>query len=86
MKHSDSNDRRCLRSEDGSLVFTLSRSPSGLYVERVRILGKGTRVVQSALLADVTSLQRWCDNDPLRFEFPLVFAMLKRDGSNLLDR
>jgi hypothetical protein len=50
----------------------------------VRVLKNGTRVVQSAVLSDGAALAQWCDKDALRFEFPLIFAMLKRDGTHLL--
>jgi hypothetical protein len=84
MQSSNDSLRRTLRSEDGSLVFHLLRLPTGLYIERVRVLKNGTRVVQSAVLSDGAALAQWCDKDALRFEFPLIFAMLKRDGTHLL--
>jgi len=63
--------------------FTLAPTPSGVFVERV-LLRDGTGcVVQSALFSDDRSFQRWCDADSVRFDYPLVYMSLKRNGEAL---
>ena len=77
---------RTVRSEDGTVAFTLLRAPMGVFVERVQLRqGKG-RVVQSTLFRDGSSFERWCDADSVRFDYPLVHVNLKRHGTTLLRR
>lgn len=72
-----------MRSDDGVVAFTLLLTPAGVFVERVQTR-KGTgRVAQSTLFADDRSFQRWCEADSVRFEYPLVYVTLKRDGDAL---
>ncbi len=75
-----------MRSEDGSVSFTLAPTPSGVFVERVQLRNGTARVVQSVLFTDDQSFQRWCDADSLRFEYPLVYVSLKRDGDAMFRR
>jgi hypothetical protein len=68
------------------VAFTLSRAPTGIFVERVQLRqGKG-RVVHSVIFTDDSSFERWCDADSVRFEYPLVHVNLKRHGTSLLRR
>jgi hypothetical protein len=82
-----SSPAEVVRSEDGTVAFTLSRAPiGGVFVERVQLRqGKG-RVVHAAIFIDHTSFERWCDADPVRFDYPLVHVNLKRHGTTLLRR
>lgn len=81
-----SSASRTVRSEDGTVAFTLFRAPIGVFVERVQLRhGKG-RVVHSILFTDDSSFERWCDADSVRFEYPLVHVHLKRHGNTLLGR
>jgi hypothetical protein len=41
-------------------------------------------VVQSALFKSAESFVHWCDADHVRFDYPLVYVSLKRDGCNVL--
>ena len=75
-----------IRSDDGSVSFTLAPAPSGVFVERVRLRNGTSRVVQSVLFTDDQSFQRWCDADSTRFEYPLVYVSLKRDGDAMFRR
>ena len=73
-----------VRSEDGTIAFTLWRAPMGVFVERVQLRrGKGI-VVHSTMFTDDRSFERWCDADTVRFEYPLVHVTLKRHGTTLL--
>ena len=73
-----------VRSEDGTIAFTLWRATTGVFVERVQLRrGRGT-VVHSTMFTDGKSFERWCDADTVRFEYPLVHVTLKRNGTTLL--
>ena len=73
-----------VRSDDGTVSFTLASTASGLFVERVQLRRGTARVVQSALFPDERSFKRWCEADPVKFEYPLVYMCLRRDGDALL--
>lgn len=69
-----------LRSDDGVIEFTLAPTAHGVFVERVQLRPGAARVVQSTLFSDEQSFRRWCDSDVVRFEYPVVYVNLKRDG------
>ena len=71
------------RGAEGSVQFFLQRINGGLYVEREEIPRHGTRTCQSLLFSDRAGFERWCNDDPARFEHPLLHARLKRDGDEL---
>lgn len=73
-----------LRSEDGAVEFRLRAAESGLFVERIEELNDKARVVQSALFRSATSFIHWCDADHVRFDYPLVYVNLKRNGCHVL--
>lgn len=75
-----------VRSEDGSVQFTLAPTPTGVFVERVQLRGGAARIVQSAVFTDDESFLRWCDADSVKFEHPLVYVNLMRDGDALFRR
>jgi hypothetical protein len=72
-----------LRSDDGIIEFTLSPTAHGVFVERVQLRPGTARTVHSTLFADEQSFERWCDADAVRFEYPVVYISLKRDGDAL---
>ena len=92
MKSSQSNPRstnsalRTLRSDDGAVSFTLARTSTGVFVERVQLRRGQGRIVLSTVFTDNKSFERWCDADSMRFDYPLVYLSLKRDGYALLRR
>ena len=67
----------------GEVRFFLQRVAGGLYVEREEIPRRGLRTQQSVQFADAEHFKRWCDNDPIRFEHPLLHVNLKRDADEL---
>lgn len=79
------NSTRTLSAEGrrGEVRFYLQRVAGGLYVEREEIPRRGLRTQQSVQFADAEHFQRWCDNDPIRFEHPLLHGNLKRDADAL---
>jgi hypothetical protein len=74
-----------VRSDDGRVSFTLAPTPSGVFVQRLQLREGTACVIQSALFSDGRSFQRWCDADSVRFDYPLVYMSLKRNGDALFD-
>lgn len=74
---------RTVASGDGSVTYTLTRTSSGLLVERVQQRFGGARIVQTALFTDAEVFHRWCAADSIRFDHPLVYANLRRAGDAL---
>ena len=71
------------KGRQGEVHFFLQRVSGGLYVEREQIPGRGLRTLQSVHFIDAVAFNRWCDNDPVRFEHPVLHVSLKRDGDEL---
>jgi hypothetical protein len=82
MKPTPTSSRR-LRSEDGVIAFSLARVATGVHVERIELRKGRARIVHSTVFADDKSFERWCDSDSVRFDYPLVYVSLKRDGNEL---
>ncbi|CAG1017430.1 hypothetical protein BURC_02080 [Burkholderiaceae bacterium] len=80
VRDSSSSVCRTLNSDDGAIEYRLTPTSSGLLVERVQRRMGSRRIVLSTLFADGDSFERWCDADSIRFECPLVYTSLKRDG------
>jgi len=64
--------------------FFLQRVAGGLYVEREDIPRLGPQTQQSVQFMAADGFREWCDNDPVRFEHPLLHIDLKRQGDELL--
>lgn len=79
----DRPDALTLRGTDGVLVVTMRWTACGLFVERVLRRPKAARVVQATLFDTAPSFQRWCDADPARFEYPLLYSKLRRVAAEL---
>lgn len=79
----DRPDALTLRSGDGVLVFTMRRAAGGLFVERVLQRPEAARVVQASVFDSLDAFQRWCEADPDRFEYPLLYSRLTRDAGEL---
>ena len=79
-----SSEPRTVRSDDGVVAFTLSRTPMGVFVERVQLRKGRGLVVHSIIFTDDSSFDRWCDADSVRFDYPLLHVTLKRHGNTLL--
>ena len=79
------HDTRILGAQDrqGELRFFLQRVAGGLYVEREEFPRRGVRTLLSLQFTNAAEFSRWCDNDPIRFEYPLLHVNLKRDGDEL---
>ena len=77
--------RRTLSAQGrrGLVRFVLQRVTGGLYVERDEIPTRGLRVIQSIAFSNADAFDRWCDDDPVRFDHPLLHTQLKRDAAAL---
>lgn len=71
------------QGDRGHLRFNLQRVTGGVYVEREEIPARGPRTIQSITFSEFESFERWCDDDPVRFEHPLLHAQVKREGAEL---
>jgi len=83
-EHEDARARTVsAEGRDGALRFVLRRVAGGLYVEREEHPRKGTRTIVSVEFADRGEFERWCDDDPCRFQSPLLHQRLRRDADQL---
>jgi hypothetical protein len=69
-----------LRTEDGALVFVLQPAASGLVVERTQRRPLGACFVQTLLFTDHDGFARWCEADAVRFDEPVLYDRLRREG------
>jgi len=74
-----------MRSDDGVVAFRLARAPAGIYVERVQEQRGRGRIVMTTIFTDDVGFRRWCDADPVRFDYPLVHVNVKRHGQAMLE-
>lgn len=76
--------RRCgAQGQQGEVHFFLQRVNGGLYVEREETPRHGIRVCQSLLFNERASFERWHEDDPIRFEHPVLYRQLQRDAEAL---
>ena len=76
-----------VRSEDGAVCCRLTSTRFGLCVERVRqYVHRNARLVHTAIFNDTERFLRWCDSDSVRFDYPVVSSMIRREGGALLSR
>ena len=69
-----------LRTEDGAVTFVLRPAASGLVVERTQRRPLGACFVQSFLFTDHEGFRRWCEADAVRFDEPVLYDRLRREG------
>jgi hypothetical protein len=67
------------------VTFRLAPDPYGLIVERIQCSPVGACLVQILLFADSAEFNRWCDSDLVRFNDPLIYDQLRREGNDYLD-
>ena len=74
-----------VKSDDGGVCFRLRPTRSGLWVQRDRWRKDNhARLVQSVVFASSDGFARWCEADSVRFDYPIVFSAIKREGGALL--
>jgi hypothetical protein len=74
-----------LRTEDGAVAFVLRGATSGLTVERTQRRPLGACLVQTLLFTSHEAFARWCEADAVRFDEPVLYDRLRREGDVLLD-
>jgi hypothetical protein len=83
-RHID-NEATCFSSATRPIRFVLRTSPVGLLIERSQSGEIGFRLMQYMVFADPATFDRWCANEPLRFEDPMLHGQLVRHGHDVLD-
>ena len=75
-----------VKSDDELVSYRLQPTQLGLCVQRERRRAREhTRLVQTAVFEDRACFLRWCEADSVRFDYPIVFAALTREGTALLE-
>ena len=74
-----------LRTEDGAIAFVLRSAASGLTVERTQRRPLGACLVQTLLFTGREAFARWCEADTVRFDEPVLYDRLRREGDVLID-
>lgn len=69
-----------------SVAFDLRPTSNGLLVERTQSRALGACLVQTMFFKDLRMFERWCDAEPTRFDDPMRFSQLRRDGHEALSR
>jgi hypothetical protein len=77
-------DERTLVSSDTSVTITLRATTLGLLIERTHSQPVGARLVQTMVFTDTESFDRWCASEPIRFEDPVLYDQLRREGHDAL--
>lgn len=75
---------RTLASNGATVVFALRATAFGLLIERTQRQAVGTRLVQTMVFEDQPTFDRWCDSEPMRFEDPMLYDRLRREGHEAL--
>lgn len=78
-------DAVLLASKAGDVSFSLRATDQGCLVERTQRQAVGARLVQTMVFADQATFERWCAVEPIRFEDPVLYDQLRREGHGALD-
>ena len=82
----DGTQALVVKSDDGDVCFRLRSTRLGLWVQRERRRKDSrARLVQSTVFRDTAGFSRWCDADSVRFDYPIVFSIIRREGGALLE-
>jgi hypothetical protein len=83
---SDADGAIVVRSDDGAISFRLRRTQLGLLVHRERRHEQASaRLIQTAVFRDPERFLRWCEADSTRFDYPMIFSAVRREGGALFD-
>lgn len=75
-----------VKSDDGDVCFRLRPTRLGLWVQRERRRkDEHARLVQSTVFGDAADFRRWCDADSVRFDYPIVSSIIRREGGAILE-
>jgi hypothetical protein len=82
----DAPDGVVVRSDDGAIAYKLRRTGMGVVVVRERRQAAAkARLTQTAIFREANGFMRWCEADSIRFDYPLVFSAVRREGSALFE-
>ena len=70
-------------SDDGTVAFVLKPCGAALFVKRTQWRPLGTMTALSMRFPDSAAFGRWCDLEPVRFDYPLLFDRLRRRGDEV---
>lgn len=76
-------NRSVLVSKDGTIAFAISRTRSGLFVEKRSCPVTGPRISLAMRFEDESVFDRWCNLEPTRFDDPLLCDRLRRLGHEI---
>lgn len=83
---SEEGSRACvIASTDGTLAFAVIRTARGLLIERRHWPAVGPRFAHTMSFYDASDFDRWCASEPIRFDDPRLYALLCRQGHEVLD-
>jgi len=71
---------RLLTSADGTLAFAIRPTAVGLWVERRHFPLSGPRTAHTLMFDSPACFETWCTADPVRFEDPMLYEELRREG------
>lgn len=63
--------------------IAIKRVATGLLLLREEVPAEGPRTLAVTVFEDRASFVRWCDEDPIRFDQPLMLHQLRREGDEL---
>ena len=75
--------RREVASPDGVVSFCMKRTACGVHVERTHRVDGSAVVAHSALFATLGEFHRFCEQDELRFNYPLTYQQIRREFNDL---
>ena len=73
-------EARTLASLDGTIQFVVWAGSHGLYVERTQRRSSDAHLTQFMLFGNAGAFLKWCEDDPTRFDYPLLHSELHRIG------
>lgn len=73
-------DSVLLCSEDGAVSLSVTPRADGLFIERTQRRPLGIHLAQSFVVEDLATFVRWCEADPIRFDHPMLYGRLLRQG------
>lgn len=71
---------------DEHLSFKLRPTAEGLLVVRSQRQPAASCLTQTLLFDEVTAFDRWCESEPARFDTPLLFGRLCREGHAIFEQ
>ncbi|MBW8848010.1 MAG: hypothetical protein JF607_23855 [Burkholderiales bacterium] len=75
---------RVIATKDAGVAFVIRRTSAGLVIERTQRQPVGACLVQTMSFQDARWFDRWCESEPVRFEEPVLYDQLRREGHEAL--